>query len=99
MPKEGAPILRELMRWDVEAIIKRWDAAHIKVGNRRPVHEALAYIINRREQMNYPAARRQNHPIGSGHVEACCKQLVISRMKRSGKRWKVDGDGQAAGML
>ncbi len=79
---------------EIEAIIKRWDAAHIEVGDRRPVHEALTYIGNHREQMNYAAARRLGHPIGSGHVEACCKQLVASRMKRGGQRWKVDG-GQA----
>lgn len=79
---------------EIDAIIKRWDATHIRVGDRRPVHEALTYIANHREQMNYAAARRQGHPIGSGHVEACCKQLVASRMKRSGQRWKVDG-GQA----
>ena len=79
---------------EIEAIIKRWNAAHIEVGDRRPVHEALTYIANHREQMTYAAARRQGHPIGSGHVEACCKQLVASRMKRSGQRWKVNG-GQA----
>lgn len=78
----------------IEATIKRWNAAHLEVGGRKPVHDALTYIANHREQMRYAQARRKGHPIGSGHVEACCKQLVSSRMKRSGQRWKATG-GQA----
>ena len=44
--------------------------------------------------MNYARARGRGHPIGSGHVEACCKPLVQARMKRNGQRWKQAG-GQA----
>lgn len=79
---------------EIEAIMTRWRAHHITVGDKKPVHEALTYIENNREQMRYKRAREKGHPIGSGHVEACCKQLVQSRMKRSGQRWKEEG-GQA----
>ena len=79
---------------EIEDIITRWNVRHLEVGDKKPVHEALTYIENHREQMGYASAREQGHPIGSGHVEACCKQLVQSRMKRSGQRWKEKG-GQA----
>ena len=79
---------------EIEDIITRWNVRHLEVGDKKPVHEALTYIDNHREQMRYAKAREQGHPIGSGHVEACCKQLVQSRMKRSGQRWKESG-GQA----
>ena len=79
---------------EIEDIITRWNVRRLEVGDKKPVHEALTYIENHRDQMGYASAREQGHPIGSGHVEACCKQLVQSRMKRSGQRWKERG-GQA----
>ncbi len=79
---------------EIEAIMTRWKARHLTTGDKKPVHDALTYIENNHEQMRYKRARQKGHPIGSGHVEACCKQLVQSRMKRSGQRWKEAG-GQA----
>ncbi len=73
----------------IERAIKRWRADDIEA-----VHQAMTYIANHKEQMNYAEARAKGHPIGSGHVEACCKQLVQTRMKRNGQRWKREG-GQA----
>lgn len=75
----------------IEQAIKRWRADDIEIGGNRPVHQALTYIANHKEQMRYAHARAQGHPIGSGHVEACCKQLVQTRMKRNGQRWKRQG--------
>ena len=79
---------------EIYDIIDRWDARELEVGDKKPIHAALTYIENNRDQMNYAAGRRLGHPIGSGHVEACCKQLVQNRMKRNGQRWKTKG-GQA----
>lgn len=58
------------------------------------LYDALTYIENNRDRMRYASVRALNLPIGSGHVEATCKTIVSTRMKRCGARWKHDG-GQA----
>lgn len=58
------------------------------------LYDALTYLENNRDRMRYASARAANLPIGSGHVEATCKTIVATRMKRSGARWKSEG-GQA----
>ncbi len=42
-------------------------------------------------KMNYADFRRRGLPIGSGPVEAACKNLVKTRMYRSGMRWTREG--------
>ena len=44
-----------------------------------------------RERMRYPKFRRQHLFVGSGVIEAGCKTVVASRLKRSGMFWTVRG--------
>ncbi len=53
-------------------------------------HEADYFAVNA-ERMRYPALRRQHLFVGSGVVEAGCKVIIGSRLKRSGMFWKVRG--------
>jgi len=61
-----------------------------RVGDTRPVDEAITYIENHHTRMNYAAIRAAGLPIGSGSVEGSCKTLVQLRMKRAGSRWHTN---------
>lgn len=64
-------------------------------GRSATVQEAhrvlLVYFTNQVHRMDYPSYRAKGWLIGSGPVEAACKQVVGQRMKGSGMRWGEDG--------
>jgi hypothetical protein len=49
------------------------------------------YFETNTERMRYPAFRRQHLFVGSGVIEAGCKTVIGSRLKRSGMFWTVRG--------
>jgi hypothetical protein len=91
-----------LARWKVSLLNSAHAISHIinalersgqasrRVGDKRPVGDALRYLRNHRERMEYSAARALGLPIGSGSIEATCKALVGQRFRRPGARWKED---------
>ena len=49
------------------------------------------YFERHAERMRYPKFRKQNLFVGSGVIEAGCKTVMGSRLKRSGMFWSVRG--------
>jgi Uncharacterised protein family (UPF0236) len=55
------------------------------------VNNEAEYFARNSERMCYPAFRSQGLFVGSGVVEAACKTVIGSRLKRSGMFWTVRG--------
>ena len=72
----------------------RYRVSRLRGRKREQREKALTSFRNQQDRMRYAAYRQANLPIGSGVVEAACKTLVSSRLKRSGMRWGMAG-GQA----
>ena len=49
------------------------------------------YFERNAERMRYPAFRSQGLFVGSGVIEAGCKEVIAARLKRSGMFWTVRG--------
>jgi hypothetical protein len=49
------------------------------------------YFARNAPRMRYPEFRRQNLFGGAGVIEAGCKSVIGSRLKRSGMLWTVRG--------
>ncbi len=53
--------------------------------------KCLAYVIRNQNRMRYPAFRGQGLCVSTGVVEAGCKVVVGTRLKRAGMHWTVAG--------
>ena len=53
--------------------------------------KAIDYFTTNAARMRYPSFRAQGMHVGSGIVEAACKTVVTTRLKRAGMRWTPQG--------
>ena len=85
-------VLDRLDRGQIEQLVKI-------IRELRPANmELIKLVVNEAEyfqrnaaRMRYPAFRAQGLFVGSGVVEAGCKIVIASRLKRSGMFWTVRG--------
>jgi hypothetical protein len=68
----------------------RQDRASRRGGKRAAVEGLITYLENQGNRLNYAEFRERGLDIGSGRVEAMCKQVGV-RMKRNGMRWSEPG--------
>lgn len=76
----------------VDKVVKTLHSLAADSGDLRPKIDTEAdYFQRNRERMRYPEYRDQGLFVGSGVIEAGCKTVIGSRLKRSGMFWTVRG--------
>jgi hypothetical protein len=85
---------RTMLKEDPDGASKLIRAARYRrsiTRTNQEIEAEIKYLQHNRKRMNYFQLRQHNLPIGSGVVEAACKNLIGARMKKSGMRWTLDG--------
>lgn len=85
---------RTILKEDPKGAAKTIRAARYRrslIKEHPDIESEIKYLQHNRKRMNYAELRHKNLPIGSGVVEAACKNLIGARMKKSGMRWSIDG--------
>ncbi len=85
---------RTILKEDPQGASKLIRAARYRrsiIKENPEIESEIKYLQHNRKRMNYFELRQKKLPIGSGVVEAACKNLIGARMKKSGMRWSVDG--------
>ena len=67
----------------------RYRRSLIKKNNE--VESELKYLQYNKKRMDYYQLIQKHLPIGSGVIEAACKNLIGARLKKSGMRWTYQG--------
>lgn len=75
----------------VLAALREVDVSHRCADVREAHRKLVVYFENQVHRMDYPIYRAKGWLIGSGPVEAACKQVVNQRLKCSGMRWSESG--------
>ena len=92
----SASCLSKAKASDIKGMLNDIDALEKKVrskAKRKSTGDLRRYISERRDMLDYAAAKNEGRDIGSGPTEACCKTLTL-RLKRPGMKW--DNDNAAA---
>ena len=66
-------------------------ALHGHAGQHKEARECARYIWNNRHRMRYPKFHKQGFCTSTGVVEAGCKVVIGTRLKRAGMHWTVKG--------
>ncbi len=71
------------------SVLRAIDSGNPEVADK--IRTEADYFERNAERMRYPKFRGQHLFVGSGVIEAGCKTVIASRLKRSGMFWTVRG--------
>jgi hypothetical protein len=88
------PLIKQLKNQSAIKVIRQLEEALAQVSDAttaNAVAKEVNYFQEHQGRMDYRAGRRAGEPIGSGPVEATCRQTQC-RFKRPGQFWSKQGD-------
>jgi hypothetical protein len=88
------PLVQQLKNQSSLKVIRQLEAVLAAMPNgatAQTVAKEVEYFHEHQNRMDYRAGRRAGEPIGSGPVEATCRQTQC-RFKRPGQFWSLAGD-------
>jgi hypothetical protein len=88
------PLIKQLKNQSAIKVVRQLEEALAEMAEgaaAQTVTKEVAYFHEHQGRMDYRAGRRANEPIGSGPVEATCRQTQC-RFKRPGQFWSKRGD-------
>jgi len=89
---EGAPWIQmrygELDEGRLKSLVQ---ALHGHAGQYKEARECIHYIWNNRHRMRYPKFHNEGFCTSTGVVEAGCKVVIGTRLKRAGMHWTIKG--------
>jgi len=88
------PLVRQLKNQSALKVIRQLEEVLVGLPAgvvAEAVRKEVNYFYEHQERMDYRAGRRRGEPIGSGPVEATCRQAQC-RFKRPGQFWSQQGD-------
>jgi len=88
------PLVRQLKHESSVKVIRQLEEALAALpggASATTVAKEVAYLREHQGRMDYRAGRRAGEPLGSGPVEATCRQYQC-RFKRPGQFWSRSGD-------
>ena len=88
------PLVRQLKTQSAVTVVRQLEAALARLpagAARAAVDPEVNYFREHEARLDYRAARRRGEPIGSGAIEATCRQYHC-RFNRPGQFWSEKGD-------
>ena len=67
------------------------EALHVHAPQYKEARDCIHYIWKNRRRMRYPELHKQGFCTSTGVVEAGCKVVIGTRLKRTGMHWTVKG--------
>ena len=75
----------------IATIRHRIAAIHPSPTRRAGAEEAITYLTNKRDHLDYPTALAAGWPIATGLIEGSCRWMIKDRMDITGARWSLPG--------
>lgn len=88
------PLARQLKNDSAVKVVRQLEEilSGLPAGDTRALVQAeVAYFQDHQSRLTYRAGRQRGEPIGSGAIEATCRQYQC-RFKRTGQFWSTRGD-------